>query len=193
MSNPWFIWLLFPLLIFFARIADVAIGTMRIIFVVRGARMIAAILGFLEIMIWILVVRQVITGDANLLHLVAYAAGFAAGNLVGIEIESRLAIGLQTVRVITPAPTASLERDMLNHGIGATRIAATGLRGGNMTILFSTVQRRKVKDVMEIIERHLPRAFIAVEDVKSVREGHLPPGPPATPRRRLPPFGRPDK
>lgn len=173
-DNPWFVWGVLPILIFVARIADVSIGTMRILFVVRGARVIAAMLGFLEVFIWIVVVRQVMNEQSGLLHYAAYAAGFATGNIVGITIESRLAMGLQTVRVITAEATQALEEDLLAHGFGATRLAATGLRGGVMAVLFSTLPRRRVPEAVALIERHLPGAFISIEDVKLTRKGHFP-------------------
>ncbi len=181
MDFDWYMWVVLPLLVFGARIADVSLGTMRILFVVRGNKLLAAALGFSEVFIWVVVVRQIMTADVGLLHFAAYAAGFATGNVVGIGIEERLAVGLRTVRVITPFPTVLLEREMLARGYGATRVAAEGLRGGRMTILFSTMPRRKVDDFVRLIERHLPRAFISVEDVESVREGYLP-----LPRRRRP-------
>lgn len=188
-QSVWVVWIALPLLIFFARITDVTIGTMRILFVVRGATLIAALLGFVEVFVWIVVVRQILNQDSFIWpHYVAYAAGFAAGNVVGIALESRLAFGLQTVRVITGSPTVDLERDMARLGYGATRIAATGLRGGSMTILFSTLPRGRVKEAMQLIERHLPHSFISVEDVRAVNGRRLTTWPARSTRLRLPPF-----
>ncbi len=192
-DSAWFIWVVLPLLIFLARITDVSLGTMRILFVVRGARRIAALLGFTEVFIWVVVINQIMGDHTGMFHYVAYAAGFAAGNAVGITIETRLALGLQTIRVITSEPTQSLEKDMLAQGFGATRMSAMGLRGGAMTILFSTLSRRKIPVVMRLIEQHLPKAFISVEDVKTIREGQLPLREDSAFRMRLQPFGRKGK
>ncbi len=108
-EEAWYFWGLLPLLIFFARVTDVSIGTMRILFVVRGNRLVAALLGFCEVFLWIVIIGQIMSQPTGLLHYVAYAAGFAAGNYVGIFIESRIALGLQTLRVITAQPTESLD------------------------------------------------------------------------------------
>jgi uncharacterized protein YebE (UPF0316 family) len=173
-ESGWFVWGVLPVLIFVARIMDVSIGTMRILFVVRGSRITAALLGFMEVFIWIVVIRQIMGSHTGLLHYAAYAAGFATGNVVGISIESHLAMGLQTVRIITGEPTNALENDLLARGFGATRLAATGLRGGAMTVLFSTLPRRQVPGVLAIVEQHLPKAFVSVEDVRTTRKGHFP-------------------
>lgn len=173
MEQGWFFWGVLPLLIMLARIVDVSIGTMRIMFVVRGDKVIAALLGFLEVFIWVVAISHIFGDNTGLLHYAAYAAGFAVGNYVGINIESRLALGLQTIRVITGQSTEALEKALLENGYGGTRIAAIGLRGGNMRVLFSTLPRRKVPAVLNLIEQHLPRSFVSIEDVRSARADHL--------------------
>lgn len=192
-DQPWFFWGVLPVLIFCARIADVSIGTMRILFVVRGDRVIAACLGFVEIFIWIVAIGQIFSEQTSLLHYAAYAGGFAMGNYVGILIESRLALGLQTIRVITAQSTTPLERELLARGFGATRLPATGLRGGSMTILFSTLPRRKIADAVALIEKHLPKAFVSIEDVRSIQAGHMPLKTEIGDKIRLFPFGRKGK
>ena len=192
-EQAWYFWGLLPLLIFFARVTDVSIGTMRILFVVRGDRLAAALLGFCEVFLWIVIIGQIMAQPTGLLHYVAYAAGFATGNYVGILIESRIALGLQTLRVITAQPTEELERDLLENGYGATRLSGTGLRGGQMTILFSTVPRKRTVDVLQRIDRHLPKAFVSLEDVRSIQAGHLPLRSEMSDKMRLYPFGRKGK
>jgi uncharacterized protein YebE (UPF0316 family) len=92
-------YLILPLLIFFARICDVSIGTMRIIFVSKGKKNIAPLLGFFEVLIWIIVISKIMQNLNNYVNYVAYAAGFATGNLVGMIIEEKLAVGVQMIRV----------------------------------------------------------------------------------------------
>ncbi len=173
-ESSWFLSAVLPVLIFLARIADVSLGTMRILFVVRGSRRLAALLGFSEVFIWILVISQIMGDHTGLVHYIAYSAGFAAGNMVGITIESKLALGLQTVRIITGQPTQMLEQAMLESGYGATRLTATGLRGGHMCVLFSTLPRGDVPTLMQLINQHVPKAFVSLEDVRKVHSGHLP-------------------
>lgn len=173
-ESGWFIWIVLPLLIFMARILDVSIGTMRLLFVVRGSKMIAAFLGFCEVFLWIVVISQIMRENTGLYHYVAYAAGFAAGNVVGITIEARLAYGMQTIRIITGESTRDLEKDLMQAGFGATLLTGEGLKGGTRAILYSTLPRQKVPEVIALIERHLPKAFISVEDVRTIRQGFFP-------------------
>ena len=93
-------YLLLPLLIFCARIIDVSIGTLRIIFVSKGKRNIAPLLGFFEVLVWILAISEIMQNLNNWVCYVAYAAGFAAGNYVGMIIEEKLAIGILIIRII---------------------------------------------------------------------------------------------
>src|SRR4030042_6553710 len=90
-----YIWLVLPLMVFFARLTDVSLGTLRIIFISRGKRNVAPILGFVEVFIWITIVSQIVSHAHNLLAYLAYAAGFATGAYIGMFIEGRLAIGTQ--------------------------------------------------------------------------------------------------
>jgi len=113
-----------PLLIFFARMTDVTLMTLRIIFVSRGKRYLAPLLGFVEVFIWIAVVSQIIRGANNLVAYLAYAAGFAAGSYVGIYIENRLAIGTLVVRAIIPRGADELVARLHSAGRGRQRCVA---------------------------------------------------------------------
>ena len=93
----WFPWVILPFIIFAARVFDVTLGTMRIIFLSRGKKYLAPLLGFVEVLIWITVVSQIVGGAHNIVAYIAYAAGFAAGNYVGMVIEDKLAIGTLVV------------------------------------------------------------------------------------------------
>ena len=93
---------LVPILIFFARIIDVSMGTLRIIMVGRGLRTISSLLGFMEVFIWLIAISQVLQNLHGIIHYVAYSAGFASGTFVGMTIERRLTFGLYLVRIIVP-------------------------------------------------------------------------------------------
>ncbi|HOQ05094.1 MAG TPA: DUF5698 domain-containing protein, partial [Anaerohalosphaeraceae bacterium] len=90
MNSFWFAWIVLPLLIFIARIADVTIGTIRLIFVARGMKILAPLAGFFEVLIWLVVIGQIMRHLANPLCYIAYAAGFAAGNYIGMMLVDRL-------------------------------------------------------------------------------------------------------
>ena len=192
-ESGWFVWGVLPLLIFLARIVDVALGTMRIIFVMRGLKTLVALLGFLEVFLWIVVISQIMRHGNSLWHYAAYAAGFATGNMVGMMIEERLAFGMQTVRIITAQPVAPLMARLREHGFGATLIPASGSKEERVTILFSTVRREHTPDLVRMIQETHPRAFVSVEDVRSVQAGVFPLRRASRSLLRVFPFGRKGK
>ncbi|NLA32292.1 MAG: DUF2179 domain-containing protein, partial [Methanomicrobiales archaeon] len=147
-----------PIFIFFARICDVTIGTMRIIFVARGMKMIAPILGFVEVFIWIIAIGQIFQNLTNPLNYLAYAAGFGMGNYVGMLIEERLAMGLALIRVITPRDATNLIDYLRAAGYGVTVLDAQGKQGPGK-VIFSVIKRKNVKDVENAIHEFAPKAF----------------------------------
>jgi uncharacterized protein YebE (UPF0316 family) len=162
-----------PALIFLARITDVTIGTIRVILITRGARRLAPVLGFFEVLIWIVVVSQVMRNATNPACYVGYAAGFAAGNFLGMFLEEKLAIGTLIIRVIIPQEADDLIGELNRAGFGATSIKASGATG-HVHVVFSVIQRSDLKSVIEMIQRFSPKAFYSVEDVRFVREGIFP-------------------
>ena len=159
-----------PLLIFLARICDVSIGTMRIIFVSKGKKNIAAILGFFEVLIWIIAISKIMQNLDNYINYVAYAAGFATGNFVGMIIEEKLAMGIQMIRVFTNDRGMDLVRLLNSNGYGATTIEAHGAKD-KVHLVYSIVQRNELENVLKVINSFNPKAFFTIEDVKAVNEG----------------------
>jgi uncharacterized protein YebE (UPF0316 family) len=168
-----FTYAVLPILIFLARICDVTIGTVRIIYVSRGAKIAAPILGFFEVLIWIIAVSKVMQNLTNIGCYIGYAAGFATGNFVGILIEEHLAMGKVVIRVITPKEASELANNLRAAGYGATNIPGYG-GTGMVSVIFSVVNRRELKKVVEIIQRFNPKAFYSIEDVRYVSEGAFP-------------------
>lgn len=168
-----FSYVILPLLIFLARIADVSIGTMRIILLSKGKKYIAPILGFFEVLIWIVVISKILQNLDNYVNYVAYAAGFATGNYIGIIIEEKLAIGVLVVRIITSKETPKLIKNLHTEGYGATVVEAEGSKE-KVNVIFTIIKRNDLKDVVEIIKKHNPKAFYSVEDVRLTSEGIFP-------------------
>src|SRR5262245_9825480 len=163
-------WLLAPL-IFFARVTDVSLGTCRAIIVVRGHRILAAGIGFFESIIWLLAVSAVIKHiDAWYLAL-AYGAGFATGNYVGIWLESRIAIGSELVRAIVFDAPHRLADALRNLGYQAVQIAGSAGAGRPVEVILVVETRRRVPDLLTAIQRDAPGAVYTISDVKSVYEG----------------------
>ena len=154
-----------PFLIFLARICDVSIGTMRIIFVSKGNKKVAPVLGFFEVLIWIIAISKIMQNLDNYINYIAYAAGFATGNFVGMIIEERLAMGIQMVRVFVGENGIELVKNLNAKGFGATTIEAHGAKE-KIDIIYSIVHRNELKNVLDIITSFNQRAFFTVEDIK---------------------------
>jgi len=168
-----FKFVIIPLLIFLARICDVSLQTMRIVFVSRGMKIIAPLVGFFEVLIWLAAIQQIMQNLNNVVCYVAYAGGFAVGSFVGIHIEKRLALGMSLVRVITNKESQELVEYLRSKDYGVTNIEAEG-RKGKVNIIYMIIRRREVAHVIEIIQRFNPKAFFTIEDVSQVSEGIFP-------------------
>lgn len=172
-----FTYVLMPLLIFLARICDVSIGTLRIIFVSKGKRNIAPVLGFFEVLIWITAISKIMENLDNYINFIAYAAGFATGNFVGMIIEEKLAMGILMIRVFANERGPELVQTLNQRGYGATVVEAHGARE-NVYLIYSIVKRNELENVLDIITRFNPNAFYTIEDVKAVNEGIFTPNKP---------------
>ncbi len=164
-DSAWFQYGLLPVLIFLARIADVSLGTLRLILLNRGMRVMAPVLGFVEIIIWLLAIGQIMKNLSNPACYLAYAAGFAAGNFVGLFLEGRLAMGLAMVRVMISTDSTRLRRFLTKAGYRVTQVHGEGARGP-VEVLFTVIRRRHLRRVLDVIRRWNPRAFYTIEDVR---------------------------
>ncbi|UYO99328.1 DUF2179 domain-containing protein [Oceanotoga sp. DSM 15011] len=170
LSSEIFKWVLMPLIIFFARILDVSLGTTRIIMISKGKKELAMLIGFFEVTIWLLVAGKVIQSVDNILYVIAYAGGFAAGSYIGVVIDEKLAIGTVATRIITLVDPTELIKKLSESGFGVTKVEATGSRG-NAHIIYSIMHRKKLHEFEEIAKKYVPKAFISVEDIRSVKDG----------------------
>ncbi len=168
----WWSWVVLPLLIFFARIIDQSIGTLRLIFVAKGYKKIAPILGFFEVIIWLIAIAQIMKHLNNPLCYIAYGGGFAMGNYIGILIEEKLSIGNVILRVIPKKDTTDLINHLRETGFGVTSVKAEGAKG-EVDIVFTIIKRKNIPTAIEIINRFNPNAFYTIEEVKAVKEGYF--------------------
>lgn len=151
-------------LIFAARVVDVSLGTLRTAFIVRGKRAFAFGVGFVEVLVWVVVVAQVITHLDHPLYVVAFALGFASGTVVGITVEGWVAIGEQVVRVFTTKGEA-VAAAVRQEGFAVTTFAGQG-RNGSVQLLFIKVPRRRTRTVIAAVRKLDPLCFYTVEDVR---------------------------
>lgn len=162
-----------PALIFVARVADVTIGTMRIVFLSKGFKYIAPVLGFFEILIWLVAVSKIFQNLDMWFYYVAYAGGFATGNLVGLIIEEKLALGFVALRIITHKPGAPLIKKLIASGYGVTTLEAQSSQG-KVNVIFCIIKRSQTKKVAEIIQTVQSDAFYTLEDVRRAHQGVFP-------------------
>lgn len=170
-SDSWFFtWVLLPGLIFLARILDQTIGTMRLIFLAKGMKHIAPFLGFFEVIIWLLAIGQIMQHLDNWLCYVAYGAGFAMGNFIGITLEEKLSIGTSIIRVILSSESPELISELKSHNFGLTILNAEGAKG-KVKIIFSIIRRKEIDVFINTLHQFHPNAFYTIEDVKEAKDG----------------------
>lgn len=172
-SSDFFAWVVLPLLIFFFRICDVSLGTIRVIFIAKGLKYIAPIIGFFEVIIWLIAIGQVMNNVTNVASYIAYGGGFAAGTLLGMTIEERLSLGTVVVRVISNENIVGLVSFMRERSFGVTISDGEGSKG-KVKIILSVIKRQDLDEVVGGIQQFLPRAFYSVEELRSVAEGVFP-------------------
>lgn len=174
LNSEWFQWVILPLIIFLARISDVTLMTLRIVFSAQGRRSLAPMVGFFEVLIWILAISQIMRNLTNPLTYIAYAAGFAAGNYMGLFIEQKLAIGMVAVRVFLKQDCDRLMEKLKENGFGVTKLSAMGTQG-SIDILYTLIPRRSLKQVIDLIHQIDPKIFYAVEEIRTASQGVFPP------------------
>ncbi|HHT22170.1 MAG TPA: DUF2179 domain-containing protein [Bacteroidales bacterium] len=164
---------LLPILIFIGRICDVTLGTLRIIFVSKGKRTIAPIIGFFEVFIWVVVISQILSRANDLLAYLSYAGGYATGTYVGMLIESKLAFGTLLYRVYTKKEGNDLVQNLSTNGFGATLVHGEG-SVGKVDVVETVVARQQMKKIEHVINEFDENAFYVTEDVRTAQNGIFP-------------------
>ena len=162
-----------PLLIFCARICDVTLGTLRIIFISKGKKGLAPLVAFFEVLIWIIVISELLSQTGSLLSYVCYAGGYATGSFVGMYVEERLAMGIQLLQIYTKKPADELQQHLNRANFGATIIKGEGVNGP-VNIMNTVVNRKNLPQVESIINQFDPDVFYALYDAKTVQRGIFP-------------------
>jgi len=169
-DTPVFTWVVLPLLIFFARILDQSIGTMRLIFISKGLKYLAPFLGFFEVIIWLLAIGQIMQHLSNWVSYIAYGAGFAMGNFIGIKLEERLSLGTVIIRVILSKESPELVHALQNQNFGLTLVDGEGSKG-KVKLIFSIIRRKEIEGFVQAVHEFNPTAFYTIEEVKSSSDG----------------------
>lgn len=149
--------------IFLMRIADVSLGTLRIVMLVRGRRTIAGVLAFFESIVWLIAAGQVLTNLDSPVQFIAYAAGYAAGTMSGSTVERWLALGNAMVRIIAPIDSPSVADALRERGYYVTVLNAAG-RDGEVRISFSVIPRKRIPETLRLIHEINAQAFVTFEE-----------------------------
>jgi len=165
--------LVLPALIFLARIADTSLGTVRIVVLVTGRRVLPAFLGFIEVAIWVLATGGVVSNLDNPLTVIAFAGGFAVGTMLGLWIEERIALGYRVVQVINRDPAIYVAARLRELDYRVTRVDGHGLHGP-VEIAILVIRRRRLHAVRALLEEIAPAAFVTIERADTPFSGTLP-------------------
>ena len=158
------------LVIFILRLIDMTLDTLRLLFVVRGKRLIVWVLGVITNTIYIVAISNVLTGKNHPFTILCYAVGYATGNILGMRLEERLAIGFREINVISKTKGHEIANALRDLGYGVTEIEGQGM-AGTVYIVKTNVKRKQAKDVRKIIEEIDPEAFITQDDFVPVNAG----------------------
>jgi uncharacterized protein YebE (UPF0316 family) len=161
-----------PFLIFLMRIGDVSLATVRMLMIMRNAKLWAPVVGFFEVLIWIVAAGSAIQHLHSPWHILGYAGGFAAGNWVGLMLEDRLAMGIASVQVFTHTQGKELADAMRVFGLGVTQLSGHG-KDGPVEMVYSVVKRKDMPTVMGLVEDLAPNSFVSVEAPTAIQHGWL--------------------
>lgn len=159
-------WVLFPILIFMSRMADVSLGTLRAVLAAKGNKKIVPFIGFFEVLLWLFAISQIMQNLNNVMCYLAWAGGYAMGSFIGLTIEERLAIGVQIMRIITNQNPDKLTAALTENQFGYTTFNGEGARGP-VKMIFTIVKRKEVPKVAALIKEYNPEAFFSVADAKA--------------------------
>lgn len=160
------------MLIFALRLTDVSMGTVRTIMVMRGMRKVAALIGFVEVSIWVVAISRVIGNLDSVWNVLGYGGGFAAGTLLGMWIEDKLALGHVYVHVISMDRGQELAHTIREAGYGATQVRAEG-KSGPVHVIDTVVPRKQAKKLLKLVNAVDADSFVTIEEARQVMRGYL--------------------
>lgn len=155
--------------IFCARLLDVSISTFRTMIMVRGEKLISALLAFFEVFVWFYAARTALTTKVTGIYIpISYSLGYATGSYIGMLLSEKFIKGILGVQVITKKKPANLIKAIKKYNIGVSEIK---LSGENKSMLYIQIKSDKLEKLKKIITKYDERAFITVNDTKYVTNG----------------------
>ncbi|MBI3359823.1 MAG: DUF2179 domain-containing protein [Chloroflexi bacterium] len=164
--------LLSALLIFALRLSDMTLDTLRMLFVMRGRKWLAGVIGFAQSAIFVVAITTVIRNVNNVWNIIGYAGGFAAGVMVGMTIEERMALGFSYMRIISSTKGHAVSDALRRAGYAATVMTGMG-KDGTVAIVTCTVRRKDVNAVQSLVQEIDPSVFVTVDEVRPLARGYF--------------------
>jgi len=164
--QPWAL----TILIFLLRVMGMSMDTLRVLFLLRGRRLATWLLGFLQSALWVIAIGSVLSNLDDLWNVIAYAGGFATGNVVGMAIEELLAVGYANIRIISSGMGNAILETIRDSGYGATEIPGRG-KDGTVTMINCSIRRKHISKIQKEISRIDPEAFITIGETRPLHRG----------------------
>ncbi len=172
MDSEIFSLVILPILIFIARVTDVTLGTVRIIFISRGRKFLAPIFGFFEVTIWLLAISQIMQNLTNIIYYLAFAAGYSLGNLVGILVEEKIALGTVIIRIIARENSKEFIENLRSCGYDV--IVFEGQEDHEtVNLLYTIIERKDINELMKNTEK-FSGALLSIDEIRLPKEGIIP-------------------
>jgi len=161
------------ILVFFVRIIDVAMGTFRVIVLVKGKKLLASMIGFFEVFIWFMVIREALsTEETSIWVAISFALGFAIGSYVGAFLSQKFIGGTLGLQIVT-----NQEKELVNMlreaGYGVTVVDVKGRDEDDKCMLFVEINKKNYNHIYNLIKQHDPKAFIVTSETKNVHNGYI--------------------
>ncbi len=163
------------IIIFIAKIIEVSMMTLRLVYINKGEKLIGAIIGFFEVMIWLIIVSSVLTNvTEDPIKVFVYCFAYSIGSFVGVTIENKIAVGLASLQVVIGEDEGDdLASLMRQDGFGVTILDGRGIDKSKKSVLFIQLKRKRIPEAIKLIQNTYSDAFISVNDLKSVKGGFL--------------------
>ena len=159
-------------LVFGLRVVGVTLATIRVLIMTRGKKLLAASIGFFEVLVYALAIGYVVQNLSNVWNLLGYSLGFAVGTLMGMWLEERIALGYASVRIVSKYKGHAVADAIREAGYGATVEWGQG-RNGAVGLVVATVRRKEVDAVCALADKIDPNAFVTVEETRTIRRGYM--------------------
>lgn len=160
------------LFIFVLRVIGVALSTVRVLVMLRGQKILSMVMGFFEVLVYVVAIGQVVNNLSNVWNILGYCLGFSAGTLIGMWLDERFILAFANVRIVSRYKAQRLGDRIREAGYGATVAWGSG-QSGSVGIVTATVRRQEVAEVCRLADDVDPEAFVTVEEARAVRRGYM--------------------